>query len=269
VNLSEGAPQNYRGTFSSSLLTAWHLLAGSAEVSTDDTRIHAETGDWVIRLPGTRTHTFSPDARIRCIHFFIRDSTHAAQWYGSKIARVSQCPSLSQLIDQINQTQLIVEMNNQGITNPTQISCELTAYLDYHALEIKLFQTLIEHLDSLGIIFGVPDIHDKRVRSTLRELLTLDDFQKPFSRTEFAAQHGLSASRLDQLWDAEMHTTPTQYWEERRLQKTQSLMQSTDTAIKEISFQMGFKHPSHFSIWFSKHTGESPSSFRKRHLNSE
>ena len=42
------------------------------------------------------------------------------------------------------------------------------------------------------------------------------------------------------------------------------LLYFTDHSTKEIAFQLGFEEPSHFSSFFKKCTGQSPTSFRKK-----
>lgn len=45
------------------------------------------------------------------------------------------------------------------------------------------------------------------------------------------------------------------------------LLLYTDEAIKEISYVLGYAHPSHFVRFFRQKKGLTPSEFRKRHIN--
>ena len=59
--------------------------------------------------------------------------------------------------------------------------------------------------------------------------------------------------------------TPMQYILSLRMMNAQNLLENTDYNITEISEAVGYDNPLYFSRLFHKHTGLSPSSYRKRH----
>ena len=58
--------------------------------------------------------------------------------------------------------------------------------------------------------------------------------------------------------------TPHAYVLERRIAAAQSLVLNTTRPLNEISAELGFSNPSHFSAVFGRLTGTSPSAFRSR-----
>jgi AraC-like DNA-binding protein len=57
-----------------------------------------------------------------------------------------------------------------------------------------------------------------------------------------------------------------QVWlERRRLDAARQRLVSEDTPLKEIAFALGFRHPPHFTAWFKRHTGMTPTAFRAGH----
>lgn len=61
------------------------------------------------------------------------------------------------------------------------------------------------------------------------------------------------------------HVTPYHYYLSRRLEVAQNLLCSTNLPIQEISNQMGFADYRHFSSFFKKWKGMSPTAFRSRY----
>ncbi len=54
---------------------------------------------------------------------------------------------------------------------------------------------------------------------------------------------------------------------EKMIAEAQSLLAMTTNSVKEIAYQLGFQEPTHFSRFFKKHTGLTPSEFRRSNSN--
>ena len=52
------------------------------------------------------------------------------------------------------------------------------------------------------------------------------------------------------------------FLERRRLDAARDRILADTTTLKEIAFTLGFRHASHFTAWFRRHTGFSPSLYR-------
>jgi AraC-like DNA-binding protein len=72
----------------------------------------------------------------------------------------------------------------------------------------------------------------------------------------------LGSRRVHDLLRAHLGMTAQAWLDERRLQLARERLFSEDTALKEIAFHLGFKHPPHFTAWFKRHTGMTPTAFR-------
>ena len=79
---------------------------------------------------------------------------------------------------------------------------------------------------------------------------------------EIAAQVHLSRSRAIHLFREAFHTTPYQYYLNQKLQLAQTLLESTNLSIQEISERLGFTDYHHFSDAYKKWCGISPSGYR-------
>lgn len=73
--------------------------------------------------------------------------------------------------------------------------------------------------------------------------------------------------RAEQLIGKQLGITPHQHLMRRRLELARSLLTNTTTSIKVIAHRIGLRHASHFTKWFRRHAGVSPSAFRRQPLS--
>jgi transcriptional regulator GlxA family with amidase domain len=83
---------------------------------------------------------------------------------------------------------------------------------------------------------------------------------------EITALAGLSRSRIDNLFKAELGQSPMQYLQELRLKKACQLLETTSLKITQVSLVVGYQDHSHFFRNFKKQFGITPSECRARHL---
>ncbi len=93
------------------------------------------------------------------------------------------------------------------------------------------------------------------ITNHIDEKLTLEDL------SDFV---GLAPEYLCRLFKKETHMTITQYIQQLRINEAIWLLKSTDKSIMDIASSVGFPNQSHFTQIFLKHTGQTPSKFRKK-----
>lgn len=59
--------------------------------------------------------------------------------------------------------------------------------------------------------------------------------------------------------------TPAAYLSERRIERAQDLLRSTNLTVTEVCFAVGYTSLGSFSTRFSEITGETPSAFQRRY----
>lgn len=80
----------------------------------------------------------------------------------------------------------------------------------------------------------------------------------------FAAQLHLSPNYLADLLNKYTGKTTREYIYLKLIDKAKSLLWSTDKSIREIAYELGFEHHSHFTKLFKNRTGLSPRDFRNQ-----
>lgn len=102
---------------------------------------------------------------------------------------------------------------------------------------------------------GQPFSH--RIRQAL-----LSNLHRPWSLKWLADSLGLSPSHLRHRFKAETGKTLRAYVTEVRLQLAHLLLRRTDLPVAVVAQMLGFSNPFHFTRWFRRYQGTSPSTFR-------
>ncbi len=79
---------------------------------------------------------------------------------------------------------------------------------------------------------------------------------------DLATSLGYSPYYLSDLLKKETGKSTQEYIQEQVLQRAKDLLLSTNEAVGQIGYQLGFEYPAHFSKFFKKKTGMTPSQFR-------
>lgn len=84
-----------------------------------------------------------------------------------------------------------------------------------------------------------------------------------WSVKEHAARLNVHPNYLTNLVKDQTGKPASEWIQERALTEAQSLLKNTGRTISEIAFTLGFSDSAHFAKFFKKHTGLTPSAFRK------
>lgn len=87
-----------------------------------------------------------------------------------------------------------------------------------------------------------------------------------YSISELAAFSNVSRMTLNRLFKRHLNTTPLAYWMNLKIEHAKQVLTDSDKPIKEIASELGFRNQLYFSTVFRRHTGLSPSEYRKQEL---
>ncbi|MCI5668838.1 MAG: helix-turn-helix domain-containing protein [Oscillospiraceae bacterium] len=91
-----------------------------------------------------------------------------------------------------------------------------------------------------------------------------ENYRARINIEEYAAQRHMSACWFIRSFRETVKQTPMQYILSLRMSNAQSLLEATDCNITEIAAAVGYDDPLYFSRLFRRHTGFSPTEYRKR-----
>lgn len=111
------------------------------------------------------------------------------------------------------------------------------------------------------------DTKQHNVKITLYEeylKLLETNYKNHWSVSQYALALGLSSSRLNRLCQRYTGQNALQIVHERLVSEAKRMLIYANKSVNEIGYELGFKDPAYFSRFFTKHTDESPSKFKKR-----
>lgn len=76
---------------------------------------------------------------------------------------------------------------------------------------------------------------------------------------------GITPRHAQRIFKQKYGMTIHDYLTEKRLEQAKALLCNTDSSIRRIGEEIGFENEKYFSTFFHKHTGFSPSEYRRQH----
>jgi AraC-like DNA-binding protein len=239
---------------------AWLVREGWAQVEHEGRTVMAYPGQWLIVKPGARVQTFSRDARLLSIAFEARwpDGSHLFEEGLSLVVDASKVPRLETKVRPI--LNAVMEIA-PGTWDLRDHKADLRRFLELERMLCEWLAELSEIFEEHGITHSGHFGMDERVRQAV-EILHARDLAEPLVLGELAAQVHTSLNHLTRLFRRDMQSTPNQFWDRPRIEHARSCLRQPDMRIKEVAADLGFKHLSHFSKWFKRHTGRAPHTAR-------
>ncbi|MCM1044863.1 MAG: AraC family transcriptional regulator [Candidatus Gastranaerophilales bacterium] len=97
---------------------------------------------------------------------------------------------------------------------------------------------------------------------------TLDYVEKNFNRAlslaELAKISGYSLSRFKAKFKEEVGITPAEFITLQKIEKAKTLLETSNSSITDLAFDLGFSSSNYFCSAFKKQTGISPYQYRKK-----
>ena len=106
------------------------------------------------------------------------------------------------------------------------------------------------------------EIIDKRIDKVVRYIR--ENISKNLTIDEISKVCYLTNDHFIRLFKKEMHCTPIQYINQKKIEKAQLMLIISDTPIKDIVYELAFENLPYFYRLFKKMTGMSPYQYREK-----
>ena len=222
-----------------------YVYSGECVIQHGDKIFVAKAGDFFMLHPHVYQHYYSnPKNPCKKIFFLIRGGTkfvrHLVNDYN--LSSVVHLPDFN--------TPTYWEECFEAIQNKDSNFSRLF-HLNIHALLTDVADkiTFIEN----NRISNMRDLKDFMERNITKQI-TIDDC---------CELTGMEKSQLTKIFKQTFDTSPIAYFMELKIHAAKSMLAETDASVSEIASTYAFYDTYHFSNTFKKHTGYSPSEYRK------
>jgi len=141
-----------------------------------------------------------------------------------------------------------------------ELQLRRTGFADMLAVHLhRLFLTANRYMTERGRVGS--EMLDEIERATL---YFNEHYNEPIVIEQYAAQRLMSPAWFISNFKRITKMTPLQYIVSRRLDNAINLLKDTPYTVTQIAAAVGYDNPLYFSRLFRKHTGLSPSAYRKR-----
>ena len=129
---------------------------------------------------------------------------------------------------------------------------------------LKLFLIECNNHCSLPSTGESPKEGSQRILKDFRRLVN-ENYREMHSTSAYADRLHITPDHLNRVIKTQIGKTAKEYIQARIMIAARRMLYFTQLSNKEIAYALGFSEPAHFSSFFKKCSGTSPSAFRKEH----
>lgn len=166
---------------------------------------------------------------------------------------------------QINPNRHLRYYDPQLYDNPPHFSkfiSENNKIPSYHSMETKsiLNQLMAKFIEESKI---KPEAEDVRINNVLKYIH--ENTNKDISIRELADIACITEDHFTRTFKKTLNMTPVKYINQKKIEKAQLLLLTSNLSIKEIAFELSIDNISYFNRIFKLHTNITPSEYRKNY----
>ena len=223
-------------------------MQGSVDIKIFDEQLALYDNEIIIIPPNKRhEYRYNPGSYTIFIHFSGQQAEKLLKSYRLDVFKKYKISSSKALVRISEKIITEMETKNVGFIN----NC--AAYLIQFITEIKRETDGLDKQNSNKVILKIHNVADDMKIN----------YQNSKNINDYAALCDISSYRFIHLFTEIYGTSPHNYLINIRIQKASYLLSQTNIPISDIAQHVGYDDQFYFSRLFKKHTGKSPSQFRK------
>lgn len=241
----------------------FYVEEGLVKIQADGREMAVKAGQSFFTGPGTRRQWFAKGTKLTSVGFRCEWPGGAPVFKTGLNAVLS--PTKSAALLAATQTLFRAVHGRKNVVTYREGTAALPRtvvdWCRHEAAFREWFSVYVQTLEKMGVAPENSSAEDRRLDSMLKALSDWP-LDEPLKLGQLAAGMKLSERRVHDLLRSRLGMTAQVWMERRRLEVARQRLAGEGTALKEIAFALGFKHPPHFTAWFKRHTGMTPTGFR-------
>ena len=235
-------------------------------------RIQALTPDHLYIIPPFTLHSYECDNYFALYYIHIYENHFTNQRILEDYifpAEISSSPLTDLLVEQlfkINPGRELRKYDPVEYDNPVTLMETISLHARnpvYSNMETEgiLMQLLSQFLKEAYHKFQTTE---DRIKKVLRHIRM--HINESIKIEELASLSCLSKGHFIRLFKKELSITPTQYINQKKIERAQLQLITTDLSIKDIAYSLSYDDVSYFNRLFKQYTGVTPQKYRKNIL---
>lgn len=236
--------------------------AGQVTIRADGVVTHVLSGQAFLSAPGPREHYFEKGSRL-CSVGMRNAWTDGTTLFKDGLNRLLTQPEAASLFKATIHLFHSIHPNKKEVSYPTAVKAGELSVQDLAKRDAAFygwFAVYVETLAGLGIS---PDPRHGKDAGRIHTLLTwLNELHLDKAGPLIPPELGIGLRRANQLLQNHLGIGLKSFLNQRKMIVSKKMLLSNSLSVKEIGFRLGFRHASHFTAWFKRNAGVSPSVFR-------
>ncbi|MBV6500951.1 MAG: HTH-type transcriptional activator RhaS [Prosthecobacter sp.] len=237
--------------------------AGLVKIRVEGREVVIRPGDGFFTAPGTRRQWFAEGTRLMSVGLrsdwpdgspLFKSGLNVRQGTRASLPLKAATEALFAAVHPGRE-----EMGYREAVAPAKRS--LPGWSVHEAAFQSWFSVYLGQLRKMGVAPQPRSGKDARLARVLKRLEAWP-LGESLKLGRLAAGSPWSERRLHDLLRDQLGMTAQAWLERRKLEAAKQRLATEDTALKEIAYQLGFRHPPHFTTWFKRHAGLNPMAYR-------
>jgi len=232
---------------------------GEVRIRADGQETLVSRGQAFFSSPSLRRHWFAANTRLLSVGFR-SEWPDGTSLFRNALNFAANAPALRKatlrLFARIHGPRKVVTYR-EATTAATYSPAEWAAH------EAAFAAWFVAWMETLELLQVLPRPQVRASRSRLDQLVAwLQALPLDQTSPSLPPDFPIGSRRAEQLLQRQLGIGMRGFMERRRLDVARERIVADQATLKEVAFALGFRHASHFTAWFRRHTGASPSEYR-------